>query len=373
MIPTAFVELDSFPLTPNEKIDRRALPAPTGIRQTARSEITAPRNQREEELVAIWQNVLDVSPVGVTDDFFDLGGHSLLAVKLVTEMETQLGTRVPLATLFQNRTIEQLSPLVGADGVGETESPFHAVQTTGAKPALFAGGSHPRYADLARRLGTDQPFYRLDVYALQSQRIDRGEAPFKRVEDMAAAYLADIRRVQPTGPYYVGGGCEGAYVAFEIALQLQETGEEVACLVMWIPPPLRPANGRPLTRSLPGRMLRQFRHLLSKGSLLSMDWRGMSVLMKHEYLEYQIFGALDAYKPAVKYHGQITLVRTAESPASSYDLNQEWRDLATEGVDLHVVPGNHDNWLEEHMGEFSDVVASCLLGGKPAPVIPGGQ
>jgi hypothetical protein len=99
---------------------------------------------------------------------------------------------------------------------------------------------------------------------------------------------------------------------------------------------------------------------------MKMDWRGMSVLMKHEYLEYQIFGALDSYTPKSKYDGRISLIRTEVSPAISYDINQEWRDLSTLGAELHVVPGNHDNWLDDHMKEFSDVVSSSLLGGGAA-------
>jgi amino acid adenylation domain-containing protein len=365
MIPSAFVAMEAFPLTPNEKIDRGALPAPTGLR-TPQAEFAPPRNQKEEELVTIWQDVLGASPVGINDDFFDIGGHSLLAVKLVAEVEAQMGTRLPLATLFQNRTIEKLSPYIGADGVGESESPFHAVRVTGTRPPFFAGGSHPRYTDLAYSLGRDQPFYRLDVYGQQSQRIEQGKTPHKTVEEMAEAFLEDILRVEPEGPYYLGGGCEGAYVAFEIALQLQKMGKDVECLVLWIPPPLRPAGGRALSRSVPARMMRQFRHLFSKGSLMKMDWRGMSVLMKHEYLEYQIFGALDSYTPKSKYDGRISLIRTEVSPAISYDINQEWRDLSTLGAELHVVPGNHDNWLDDHMKEFSDVVSSSLLGGGAA-------
>jgi thioesterase domain-containing protein/acyl carrier protein len=315
----------------------------------------------EQELAEIWGELLAVSPVGVQDDFFDIGGHSLLAVKLVSEIEKRTGRRVPLAALFQSRTIEELAKLTGSDGGPQQPLSSAFVQLRpGTKPPLFAAGSHPRYVDVARRLGSQQAFYRLDVYGLQNERVEAGAKPFTRIEDMAATYVADILRVQPNGPYYLGGGCEGSYVAFEIALQLQRLGHDVGCLVMWLAPPLRQTERRPMNRSAPFRLARQFRNLVSRGSLWTMDRKSIAVLLKHEYAEYCIFRALDKYHPSRPFDGRITLIRTAESPRISYDLNEEWKPLATLGIDVHVVPGNHENWLDDHADEFSGLLQSCL-------------
>ena len=357
MVPSAFVELDSFPLTLNDKIDRGALPEPDGVRQSARTDLVVAGSQPEEELVVIWQEILGVEPIGIRDDFFDIGGHSLLAVKLVSEIEVKMGTRVALATLLQNRTIEELARLVAGERVGKVESAFHAVQPAGDEFPFFAVVNHRRYADLAHLLDHDRPFYQLDVHAQQNQRLERGAKPFERVEDMAVAYLEDIRRVQPEGPYFLGGGCEGAYVSLEIALQLQKQGEEVACLVMWIPPPLRPSGKS--ARSLPARIMRKFRHLVHKRSILT-GWRAMSAPTKREYLEYWIFETLESYEPASLYQGKITLVCVEESPPISYDNKPEWHKLASEGIDLHILPGNNENWVDNNLGELGDVVSRGL-------------
>ena len=369
MVPSAWVKLDAFPLTPNGKIDRRALPEPTDAPRSRSADFIAPRNHHEQQLAEIWERVLGLSPLGVQDDFFDIGGHSLLAVRLVSEIEAKMTTRIPLTTLFQVRTIENLARVVGGHEDATSESAFVAIQATGSRPPLFTGGSHPRYVELSRRLGEQQPFYRLDVYALQNQRLAQGKKPFTQLEDMAYHYVENILRVQPKGPYYLGGGCEGSYAAFEIALQLQKRGHEVACLIMWLAPPLN-QNGRSIRRSAPFRLLRQASYLMSGGSVFKMDRRALGVLLKHEYVEYRIFRALDNYRPSGRYKGKITLVRTAESPKSTHDLNKEWQELATEGADVKTVPGNHNNWLEDHLDAFSKLLESRLTAVRGASRIP---
>ncbi len=112
MVPAAFVLLEALPLTPNGKVDRRALPAPAYSRAGRADVPRTPRDEVERRLVAIWQRVLDVQPIGVDDDFFELGGHSILAVRLMAQIEQAFGRRLPLATLFERTTIEQLAQLL---------------------------------------------------------------------------------------------------------------------------------------------------------------------------------------------------------------------------------------------------------------------
>jgi amino acid adenylation domain-containing protein len=232
MVPAAVVMLDALPRTPNGKLDRRALPAPDYVPPQTQRSFIAPRDAIEKELAAMWERILRVSPIGVRDNFFELGGHSLLAVSLFAYIERAFGKALPLATLFRSPTIEQLARLLQQDELSIPWSALVAIQPHGSKPPLFfmhSGGGHVlEYYPLAQRLGPDQPFY-----ALQSEMLngcDIGTTP--RIEDMAACYIREIRKVQPTGPYFLGGFCLGGYLAYEVAQQLCADGEEVAALAM---------------------------------------------------------------------------------------------------------------------------------------------
>ncbi|HVR95771.1 MAG TPA: amino acid adenylation domain-containing protein [Thermoanaerobaculia bacterium] len=185
MVPAVFSTLDSLPLTPNGKVDRRALPVPEETRQGG---FTAPRDRIELQLVEIWEDLLGLRPIGVTDDFFTLGGHSLLAVRLMSRIEKALGTRLPLASLFQASTIERLAALLRRQPE-PAGSPLVAIQPAGAAPPFFwvhpAHGNVLCYLDLARLLGTGQPFY-----AFQARGLDGdGAHTAAGVESMAAVFV----------------------------------------------------------------------------------------------------------------------------------------------------------------------------------------
>ena len=356
MVPSLCEFLESLPLTPNGKIDRKALPAPQGARLESLSSYVAPRSETEKKLQAIWERIIGVSPLGVEDDFFEIGGHSLLAVRLVAAIETETGKRISLAALLQGRTIASVARLIGDEQPDSGESAFLTLQANGKLPPLFAAGSHPRYHEVARRLGQERPFHKLDIYALLSQWRDQGRGASTTIEEIASHYLEDIRKHQPHGPYYLGGGCEGAYVAFELALQLQKQGEEVACLVMWIPPAMREASGFVLQRTAPFRFYKQLRQFVSAGSYRNLKPGTAALMLNHEYLDYKIFRAIDGYRPSDRFKGRITIIRTEASPPSSRDLNKQWFEFTTEDGDVHVLPGHHGNWLEEHIDNFVEVL-----------------
>jgi amino acid adenylation domain-containing protein len=230
MLPSAFVLLDALPLTANGKLDHRALPAPDNARASD-SAAVAPRTVVESQLAQIWQELLNIAPIGVTDNFFELGGHSLLAVRLMAQIRQQFSRDLPLSALFQGATIEQLALLLDRPADDRAWSPLVAIQPAGAQRPFFAvhpiGGNVLCYTDLARALGPDQPFYGL-------QAIDPAEAADQevRVEDMAASYIAALRTIQPHGPYQLGGWSFGGLVAFEMAQQLRRQGQEVGVLAL---------------------------------------------------------------------------------------------------------------------------------------------
>jgi thioesterase domain-containing protein len=239
MVPSFLITLEAMPLTPNGKIDREAL-AQLSLDKKEKDSLLnqsyiAPRDRLELQLVQIWEEVLEVHPIGIRENFFDLGGHSLLAVRLMAQIKQQLETHLhlPLATLFQANTIEQLAVLIRHRWAAEKVewSPLVAIQPKGTKPPLFCvhptGGNVLCYFELAKSLGTEQPFY-----GLQAIGLEKGQVPYSQVEEMASFYIEALLRVQPEGCYHLAGWSFGGLVAFEMARQLEAQNKVVSLLAL---------------------------------------------------------------------------------------------------------------------------------------------
>ncbi|WP_430014746.1 amino acid adenylation domain-containing protein [Microcystis protocystis FBCC-A270] len=230
LVPNTFVILDDLPLTPNGKCDRRSLPIPDDQTRKNIPKI-GPRNLVELQLAQIWSEILGINDIGIQENFFELGGHSLLAVSLINRIEQKLDKRLPLTSLFQNGTIASLAKLLAQETTQPASSPLIAIQSQGDKTPFFAvhpiGGNVLCYADLARNLGTKQPFY-----GLQSLGLSELEKTVASIEEMAMIYIEAIQTVQASGPYYLGGWSMGGVIAFEIAQQLLTQGQEVALLAL---------------------------------------------------------------------------------------------------------------------------------------------
>jgi amino acid adenylation domain-containing protein len=228
MVPRAVVSLPSFPLTPNGKIDRKALPAPPRERMTD-DEAVLPRTPLEHRLARIWERVLGVKPIGVTDNFFDLGTTSLVAAQLFAQIEHELGGTLPLGAVFRAPTIEALAALIETPEAAARWTSLVPIQPRGTRPPIFCvhggAGTILHLEPLARLIGDDRPFY-----GLQSRGLYGGVAPLRTVEAMASHYLAELREVQPHGPYHFAGYCFGALVAFEMAQRMLAEGETVVLL-----------------------------------------------------------------------------------------------------------------------------------------------
>ncbi|MGC2172945.1 MAG: amino acid adenylation domain-containing protein [Candidatus Sulfotelmatobacter sp.] len=231
MIPSAFVAMEKLPLTPNGKIDRKALPDAGAHRLGNQEEFVAPRDEFEQVLARLWSKVLKVARVSVHDNFFELGGHSLLAVRIMVEIGKVFKRRLPLATLIQAPTVAALADILRRESWTPSWSSLVPMQAGGSKLPLFLmhahGGNVLEYHPLVNHLEADQP-----VYALQARGLDGSTNTFDSIEEMAAAYLDEIRSLQPEGPYYLGGFCFGGLVALEAAQQLTAAGEKVALLVL---------------------------------------------------------------------------------------------------------------------------------------------
>ncbi|HEY9032465.1 MAG TPA: amino acid adenylation domain-containing protein [Pseudomonadales bacterium] len=226
MVPAQLVIVDEWPLTPNGKIDRKALlqlerPGSTG-------QYVAPRNDTEQQLAELWQEVLG-NPVGIHDNFFAAGGDSLAAVRLVARIELRFATKIPVASLFSAQTIAQLAHVIQQQ-TGEW-SPIVPIQPQGSKTPIFAvhalGAMVLSYQPLAQALGSDQPFYGIQAYGFED-----GQQPFTDLAEMVAYYTAAIKQQQPQGPYRLLGHSFGGLIAVEIARQLQAIGDTVEQLVL---------------------------------------------------------------------------------------------------------------------------------------------
>jgi thioesterase domain-containing protein/acyl carrier protein len=369
-VPNAFVTMESFPLTPNGKLDRGALPEPEVSRADLQGAYVAPRDEVEMQLAQIWEKIIGIKPIGVTDSFFDLGGHSLLAVRLFAEITRVFGANIPLAAIFQSPTIAEIASMIRGEGLAQSGESLIAIQPKGTKPPLFFvhayGGGVFFYRELADSLGADQPFY-----GLQSVGLDGRKRPHTRVEDMAAHYLDEIKKVQPKGPYFIGGRCLGAYVAFEMANQLRKRGESIGLLSIldsyWMPQ--EPGNGRSgILGHLKNISERGFREklgyikeylgyrivktklLLAKAvsSLSFMLGRPIPSFMKDFYINTylpEVNGRAERnYSPAI-YPGLITFFQaTAEIDR---DPRMFWGKLTSEGLDVRMVPATHKDILVE--------------------------
>ncbi len=361
MVPSAIVLMQAMPLTASGKVDRRALPMPAEVVGLDRSTSQPPRDELEERLVEVWQEVLGVRPIGVNESFFDLGGHSLLAMRLFAALERALGMRLPLAMLLEAPTVEDQARRIREAGWRSQRSTLVPIKPGGSRPPLYcmhwAGGQVLIYRELAALLGADQP-----VYGLQALGLERGQVPHTRIEDMAALYIREIRSLQPYGPYHLAGASMGGMIAFEMARQLVARGERVGLVALF------DSVGEFERRPLPAK------------DRLRLHTRNLRVLDFSARLAYLVNRMLDrlnrfmygvvirsglplppfmrsmkhiSYQAAVLYHprpysGKVTLFRaTQRPPGADVGVFLGWDRVALGGMEVHEVPGTHVTLLKE--------------------------
>jgi amino acid adenylation domain-containing protein len=233
MVPSVVVFLDAMPRTPNGKTDRKAMPEPDWSLIGRDVPYVAPRDDLETRMTALWERQIGLDGIGIDDNFFELGVESIVAARLFATIEREFGVELPIGTVFANPTVAQLSALVrdGRDDAAPRWPSLVPIRPDGDRVPIFGihggAGTVLGYSDLARRLSTaGHPFYGLAAQGLYTR------APVhSRVEGMAAAYLAQVRDVQPHGPYVFVGYCFGAFIALEMAHLARAAGEEVAIVV----------------------------------------------------------------------------------------------------------------------------------------------
>jgi amidohydrolase len=233
MVPAAFVSLAAIPLSSSGKVDRRRLEQ-MNVQLVSREEYVAPRDTVEKRLVAIWADVLRLpaEKIGIYDNFFELGGHSLSGVQLISRINERFQRSLSFAVIFTATDVAAFAEMLSREG---TETASHElaipIQPGGDAPPIFgvpgAGGVVLWLQPLSRALGKNQPFY-----GLQAVGLDGARAPLKSVEETAQVNVGALKKVQPCGPYRLIGHSYGGVVAYEMARQLLEAGEEVASLTL---------------------------------------------------------------------------------------------------------------------------------------------
>ena len=191
-----------------------------------------PQNSAQSQLVEIWEELLRYRPIGIRDDFFALGGHSLLVARMLATVHEKLGIRVPFGAFFREATIEHMALLMkDRQALQSADQPWVRLNEKGTKAPFFflhgdfnGGGFFCR--TLARHAGEDRPFYAIHPAGLNGDPIPT------TIEDMAASKLEELRKIQPAGPYLLGGYCNGALVAYQMARQLEAAGERVPVVIM---------------------------------------------------------------------------------------------------------------------------------------------
>ncbi|MCT4554969.1 MAG: SDR family NAD(P)-dependent oxidoreductase [Pelagimonas sp.] len=346
----------------------------------------APEGTIETQLAAFWEELLGVQNVGAQDSFFDLGGHSLIAVRLFAKVKKAFRVDFPISVLFEAPTIRACAALIAEQtGYVDTESEDAPKQPAPERRfkhlvAMHDGDGGPRQPffliagmfgnvlnlrHLAHLLGADRPFY-----GLQARGLFGGEAPHETIEEAARDYIAEIRQVQPQGPYMLGGFSGGGITAYEIAHQLEALGEEVSLVVMLDTPlPQR----RPLSRG--DRMRIQWLQAREKGVLYPFIWAKNRIAWEiakrrpsdetesegafhNAEIEAAFYRAIGAYHPR-PWGGRLVLYRPPlvgkwtlgqgklVNDERAYVLHDnDWGGMAPQ-VEVHEVPGDHDSMVLE--------------------------
>ena len=199
----------------------------------------APQSPFEISLTNLWEQVLNVRPIGLQDNFFDLGGTSLSAVMLLALVEEEFGVQLPLTTMLESNTVKQLAKVLSQPTQLEHQRQLHSIVpihpvTDTQKPPLFmihgGFGDVLYYRELVDFLKPDQPLYGLQPLGLNGEK-----SPLRNVKVMASHYIDEIRQLQPEGPYFLGGRCMGAILAVEMAQQLEATGQTVKLIALLQP------------------------------------------------------------------------------------------------------------------------------------------
>jgi thioesterase domain-containing protein len=234
MIPSALVILDYFPLTPNGKVDRKALPRPD-LQSLNPAEFAPPRTETETALADIWRRALGLDRVGLHDNFFELGGHSLLAVRVIAETNKMLGVYVNVPQFFQNPTIELLARALDEGHHLRPRPRALRLQPGHAGPPLYFIGAGPVEIRIAKLIGKGRAIFGTDVpmpMAWRRAMANADRAAWPTMEQLGALHGDVVLAHAGTSPCVVAGYSFQGKVVIEAARALQRAGGNPALVLL---------------------------------------------------------------------------------------------------------------------------------------------
>ena len=379
LVPSHIVVMDSLPMTASGKIDRRALPPPS-IRKLTLTRLPRAGQRNERALVSIWEEILKLSKIGIDDNFFELGGTSLQALILFDRIKTLLSCNLPPSAIICTPTIAQLAELMRQEGTLGTAESLVPFRLSGGNEPLYMMHGNNGSLFYVRHLLTDLKSNR-PVYGLQPPPLDVAHRILHTIGSMATSYIAEIRRVQPRGPYSLMGYSFGGWVVFEMAQQLVQAGERVNFLgmidtILRHPPvPSRAARLRSGIQGLQAQQVPLYLLLRVWESLafrmrtrkrVAALWLNasrrlfkctMSDTQRSDYYEWLCARARRQYVPR-PYSGHLTIFSSA---GNSEWQRLCWRPLVQGGLTVFEVPARHDLMIwPPHSKLLAEKVDYCL-------------
>ncbi|WP_183559185.1 non-ribosomal peptide synthetase [Mucilaginibacter sp. SP1R1] len=385
MVPDDLIIVPAMPLTPNGKIDKKALADQnTKLAESAHIYI-APRTDVEKLVADIWSEFLAIKNIGIYDNFFELGGHSLIAVQVMTRIEKLTGKRLPLAALFENSTIEKLALMLEMDGKSIVWDSLVPIKPSGNKMPLYivhgAGLNVLLFNTLASGMDADQP-----VYGLQAKGLNGIDEPLSNIVDIAAHYNASIMEQNPNGPYALAGYSFGGIIAFEMAKQFKAQGKEVKMLAMfdtyayrspfydpWLTMQIK--RGKFFARKLqynlsfPNGFTNTIAHSgkVAKRGITKILWK----LFKDEKQEgfFGYSNKIDEMNIIAEKRYKLEPIDVtvelfrAENHTFYMDDFEHlgWKPYALNGVNIHKIPGEHNSIFKSPNDKmFASILQNCL-------------
>jgi len=381
MTPDEIIFISSIPVTPNGKIDRKALTKPAPKTASRSAGYTPPRTGMEKLITGIWEKILGIKNISVTDDFFSLGGHSLAAIQIMAQIQKATYKRLPIATLLEHPTIEELASTLENDGNSAGWASLVPIKPHGSKTPLYivhGDGLNVLFlSKLARNMDQEQP-----IYGLQARGL-KGDEQSDVMEEIATGYVNEIIAQNPTGPYLIAGYSFGGYIAVEMRKQMVAMGKEVKMLIIF-DTDAEKSKYRNWRYLLPRKIKRHLPRLIS---LLRTAMRqpvksfkyGIETLSKNivskalskrksgsfyreiAKIKDKLRVALDNYK-IEPFDDKVHLYR-ARTCVHYVDDTEclGWKKYAKEGVDLYDVPGDHLSMLlPPNVEEFAHILQKSI-------------
>ncbi|WP_142409118.1 non-ribosomal peptide synthetase [Bacteriovorax stolpii] len=386
MIPSHFIAIDDLPKTLNGKIDKKTLTkmnaakiaenAPVEMQPLAQikvSEVASIQDEFDTFMKKTWMDVLGISDLKASDNFFDVGGNSLLAVQMYAKISEKYNLDLPLALLIEASSFQSFKTVVYSK-IEKTSVPVYEaaanvmpqtlqiykslviIKASGKKNPFFCfhgvGGNVLNYITLMPAAKNDRPLMALQSVGL----LNANDLPLQTVEEMARAYVREIRLIQPEGPYLLAGGSMGGMVAFEAAIQLMDAGEKIEKLIMFdtFGPNLDLQNyvakdERTFLEKVKSALLIKSKNFFLNSQIAVCRFFGklppLPALL-HE-IESTNYKALWKYYPKKRYEGDIDLIRANVENVGWYsDPLLGWDGIVKGEIRTYEISASHEKFIE---------------------------